>query len=302
MPSHPIISKSSPIDTSDPIQNLLSSIQSLEDELKILENQVPQCIQGMREALHPLAIRMQICYTQFIEWLGSEFRANSRKKGYKSDIHALALFLLEQGQSMYGFDLTSELHLEGFAIPPPSHEPLPFQWDSFETEFIKPKAPKKAPHHLHKKLYYDLAKNLHPDKADLADREHRTQLMQQLNQAYQQKDLKTLLTLLRAHGSTKSDPSEDSLTQKTILRALKIQHQQLQLQLQTLLDQYPVIHHDWRVLVNQPELWKRIIRQEKKHAEQDCTRMESLFDYLKGPKELSRFFAKYHDNQWKQLF
>lgn len=302
MPTFPILSKSSSKPSLDPIQNLLGSIQALEDELNVLESVAPNCIQSMRETLHPFAVRMQVCYTQFLEWLGSEFRANSRKKGYQGDIQALALFLFEQGHAMFGFDLTHILLQEGFTIPPPPEAAPSLQWDSFETEFVKPKSPPKAPHHLHKKLYYDLAKNLHPDKGDLTDREHRTQLMQQLNQAYQQKDLKTLLTLLNAHGSSNSVPCKDSLTQKSILRALKVQHQQTQLQLKTRLGQYPTVPYDWRVIAQKPLLWKQILRQEKRQAEQDCVRMETLFDYLKGHKELNRFFSRFQDSQWKQIF
>jgi hypothetical protein len=157
------------------------------------------------------------------------------------------------------------------------------------------------PEALKKRIYHGLARDLHPDKAEEADREQRTKLMQQLNGAYRSGDMRTLLSLLHIHGSDTMKAGVDAPTMKQLTQALKQQRLELQNKLRQNLARFPNSGLNWLQVLRQEDLQLRVIREEKRRCEEQFAHWKKVIQALQDPKELIDYLKKSDEFLWEYL-
>jgi len=158
------------------------------------------------------------------------------------------------------------------------------------------------PEILKKRLYHSLARDLHPDKAEVGEHEQRTVLMQQLNAAYRNGDLRGLLALLHVHGSAEMKAGFDDKTLKTLQAALDKQRKEVQSLLRTRLEMLPPIAGSWIKILRDPDAQEKLLRTERRRGEEGLKHFRVITALLKKPKELARFFREYDCMIWDEIF
>jgi len=159
----------------------------------------------------------------------------------------------------------------------------------------------ESPQALSRKLYLNLARELHPDKTtDAIEREQRTHLMQKVNAAYEKGDLRSLLYLLQVHGTNISRDSLDLQTEAMLKQNLTGQLDAIRVKAAKLLQDLPCIDGNWRAILTQPNLWEAYLRKERRNADHEIVRFSHVQRELK--QRLAAFLRDTNLDDWEELF
>lgn len=306
--------------TVPPLDESMAQIALLEADLELIEMGAPALFARMREQLAPHFALMAGEFRLLVSWLGEECYAPKTPKSTQAQIKALAQFLAERCLAHYGVDLQELLRSEGLDPDPLPVEPVDAEqeeaWASFEWEDPAvwaerkrktPRPKKKSAEEtdsgdLQKRLYHGLARDLHPDKAEAAERENRTVLMQRLNAAYRAGDVRALLDLLAVHGSDARKAELGQVAYAPLLDALKKQRKELQKKLKQELATLPDWGVDWLTLLRSEDAQERLLRGERRVASEREAHLRSVALHLREPRELAKFLGQYGDGEWDHIF
>ena len=317
----------------NPLDPLMKQIAEVERELELIENALPKIAGEYHATMDPLLARMVEQRREVLRALGAELCSPKWRKRQIQQMVDLCLCIRDLTQERFAISLAEELRfLDVLQLEKeqaaeahrelqgePSFDGFDEQdWERWfehyesnpnytppETQRSVPKPhPKKekaaeSPQALSRKLYLDLARELHPDKTtDQDERELRTHLMQRVNAAYEKGDLRSLLHLLQIHGS--GLVPEGRQTEALLRENLLTQLAALQKKVNDLLKNLPRIEGNWRALLTKPELWEAYLRKERRAAEQELTRFSHVQHELQA--RLPAFLRDTRLDDWEELF
>lgn len=295
-------------ESESPLSRIMSEISVLEEDLELLEREIPRMMAEVRNTTQPLLDAMVQQRRELIRWLGEELCKPKLPRRQKICILELMATVVRITRERFGAEIGEELVPFGFDAvdeeDPEDDEIGLGPMDSNRAERRKKKGKESVdPAILRQKLYYGLARELHPDKAsDQNEQEERTAVMQRLNVAYKKGDLNTLLHILHIHGSEAHKASVDPESMKSLLKSLGEQRDQLRAQILLKVRNLPTAAGNWKQILSHPEKWSLVAHAQKKSAQAEVDRLDRMVKILKKPRGLSIFLKQSDEENWLELF
>lgn len=321
------VTPASPEQNSDPFQALFARIQELEEELRLVQEEAPRFWGDVQTLALDWRHRLVAERQRILDRLGPEICKPQWKHPQRLFLEEICLLVADSTKALYGVDLEAKnpflhtLHKERERIPEDEDVENDFQdydadaweqwFDQYDNTTWKPDTPKKAQRKTHqkstpnsqqiqqvgKKIYLQLAKELHPDKTQLeSERIHRTHLMQQINAAYAKHDLRTLLSLLHIHNKEKAEFDDSTL--EILQTSLQQQIQDLQKRLQKEYSELPQIGQDWKILLQDPRKQELLLRNERRAAENELRQIAGIHQQMANPQQLQELLRRTDRKDW----